>query len=68
MTGGGLLGGRVVEPKLLILFLTHNKKGMKRRINYVAPEIELLEVTVECGFATSPDVPDYDYGGDLTQE
>lgn len=41
---------------------------MKRRINYVAPEIEMFEVTVECGFATSPDVPDYDYGGDLTPQ
>ena len=30
-------------------------------MNYVAPELEVLEVIVEKGFVSSPDVPGFDW-------
>ena len=37
---------------------------MEKKEMYVAPEVEILEVSVEKGFAASPDVP----GGDVEWE
>ena len=31
------------------------------KMNYVAPELEVLEVVVEKGFVSSPDTPGFDW-------
>ena len=36
---------------------------MEKKMNYIAPEVEVLEVAVEQGFAVS-DVPDFERGND----
>ena len=35
---------------------------MEKKEMYVAPEVEVLEVAVERGFAASPQVPDMEEG------
>ena len=37
---------------------------MKKKLIYIPPEIEIVEVAIEKGFATSPDVPISDWGTD----
>lgn len=38
------------------------------KLNYIAPEVEVLDIKIEKGFATSPNgIPDdYGWGGDLS--
>ena len=36
---------------------------MEKKEMYVAPEVEVLEVAVEKGFAATGGVPDTDFGG-----
>ena len=38
---------------------------MEKEVIYVAPTVEVLEVEVEKGFATSGEVEDPEYGGSL---
>ena len=35
-------------------------------LNYEAPQVEVVEVEVEKGFAVSGDPKDFPYGGDVT--
>ena len=35
-------------------------------MNYEAPQVEVIEVEVEKGFAASADIDGYQYGGSLT--
>ena len=35
---------------------------VEKEMKYVAPEVEVLEVEVELGFAASPGIPDVDPG------
>ena len=37
---------------------------MKKKQNYIPPEIEIVEVAIENGFATSPNVPISEWGPD----
>ena len=37
---------------------------MKKKQNYIPPEIEIVEVAIEKGFATSQNVPISDWGTD----
>lgn len=41
-------------------------KTMEMMEAYEAPKVEVIEVEVEKGFATSSDLQNYDYGGSLT--
>jgi hypothetical protein len=34
-------------------------------LNYESPQVEVIEVEVELGFATSGELSDYEYGGDF---
>lgn len=36
-----------------------------RILNYESPEVEIIEVEVEQGFATSGELSDYEYGGEF---
>ena len=36
-----------------------------RVLNYESPQVEILEVEVEQGFATSGELSDYEYGGEF---
>lgn len=38
---------------------------MESFLNYESPQVEILEVEVEQGFATSGELSDYEYGGDF---
>ena len=38
---------------------------MEKEMKYVAPEVEVLEVMMEMGFAGSVDDPDATVGGDV---
>ena len=37
-------------------------------LNYEAPQVEIVEVEVEKGFAASTDLNNFPYGGDVTPE
>ena len=37
---------------------------MKKKQNYIPPEIEIVEVAIEKGFATSPYAPISEWGSD----
>lgn len=37
-------------------------------LNYEAPQVEIVEVEVEKGFAVSTDLNNFPYGGDVTPE
>ena len=36
-----------------------------RILNYESPQVEVIEVEVEQGFATSGELLDYEYGGEF---
>ena len=36
-----------------------------RILHYESPEVEIIEVEVEQGFATSGELSDYEYGGEF---
>ena len=55
---------------ICLVIIENDDKKMKTSeiLNYEAPQVEIIEVEVEKGFAVSTgDAPDYPYGGSLNQ-
>lgn len=53
----------LILPNFVALKIYNMEKV--RILNYESPLVEIIEVEVELGFATSGELSDYEYGGDF---